>query len=150
MYLCRSALKALMASVWVLVCLHAAHAAGTYDCTIRNTLAMNDAGQFVAHAWAANYQNRKFFVDRATGEVIGTTALKERLNNFDASHRPRLLNKDDSEAPFVALTQFANTGRYALLQIDDYSEFKDVAEKPYFYHTSIGMILTGTCVPGAQ
>ena len=121
-------------------------ASGTYVCSIKDTLRLSDTGQFVTHGWAANYMNRKFTVDRESGKVIGTTALKERLINWDATHKPLLLNKDNPNTPFAALTHYDETGQYSLLQINEHDEFDNVNEKPFFYPTYVGMVLTGTCV----
>ncbi len=86
--------------------------------------------------------NRKFFVDRDTGKIIGTTALKVRLSNYDATHNPQILEYNDVNKSYKAITIFNETGEYALLQIDEYI---DGSEKPFFYNTAIGMILTGIC-----
>ena len=87
--------------------------------------------------------NRKFFVDRDTGKVIGTTALKVRLRNFDTKYQPQIMEFSDINKSYKAVTLFKDTGEYSLLQVDD---FVDGNKKPFFYHTAIGMILTGTCV----
>lgn len=113
-----------------------------YNCSIKHVLRLNDKGSFVRHGWAANYMNRKFFVDRDTGKVIGTTALKVRLSNYDATHNPRILEYSDVNKSYKVITLFNETGEYALIQIDENVES---SEKPFFYHTIIGMILSGTC-----
>lgn len=56
--------------------------ASEYACTINAILKLNDVGLYATHGWAANYMNRKFFLDRDTGKVIGTTSLKARLTNL--------------------------------------------------------------------
>jgi hypothetical protein len=116
-----------------------------YTCSIKNVSKINDNGYFVRHGWAANYQNREFTVDITSGKVLSTTALKERLNNFDLEHEPLLLNDDHKDRPLTAFTFYPETGTYALLQINNQLSNSDLFEKPYFYHTSIGMILSGTC-----
>lgn len=121
-----------------------------YTCSIKNVSKINDNGYFVRHGWAANYQNREFTVDIASGKVLSTTALKERLSNFDLEHEPLLLNGDHEERPLTAFTFYPETGTYALLQINNQLSNSDLVEKPYFYHTSIGMILSGTCRAGSS
>jgi len=123
------------------------HAAGdTYTCSIQNLSKLSDNGFFVRHGWTANYMDREFTVERETGKVLRTTALKERLNNFDKQHAPVLVNAENRELPYVAFTFFEDSGRYALLEINDTLEYQDIKEKPYLYITYIGMIMSGTCI----
>lgn len=103
--------------------------AGEFQCSIKNVLQLSDTGAFVTHDWSANYLNREFTVERETGKVIMTTALKQRPSNYDRDYAPLLLS----------------SGQYALLEINN---APDGNQRPFFYHTSIGMILTGTCKEG--
>jgi hypothetical protein len=115
--------------------------AGTFECTIRDVLTLSQNGSMATHGWAANYRNRKFFLDRDSGKVTGTTALKVRLSNYNADHRPEVLDRD----VYVSLTLFRDSGRYAVIQIETPAD--DGGEMPFFYRTAIGMFLTGTCIP---
>lgn len=116
--------------------------ASQYACTIKAVLKLNDTGQYVAHGWVANYMNRKFFLDRDTGKVIGTTALKARLTNFDKTHSPTVLINPDEETSYKAVTVFENKGQFSSLRIEE--NFPGT-EKPYAYQTAVGMHITGTC-----
>ena len=40
-------------------------------------------------------------------------------------------------------THFKENGTYALFHMNDFD--KESIDKPYFYHTEIGMVLSGTC-----
>ncbi len=120
--------------------------AATYTCTIKNTLKLNQNGSFVTHGWAANYQNREFTVDAVTGQVLRTTALKQRLTNFNKDTEPKLLDLGQDDKPLRALTHYAERGEYALLEIDDSGKYANADKKPFFYHTDVGLILTGTCM----
>ena len=106
-------------------------------------MTLNQNGYFVSHGWKANYLNRQFTIDRDTGKVISTTALKERLNNADATHTPDIISKSDNSAEFTVITEYKENGSYSLFEMDDFGP--DNRKKPYFYHTSIGMILSGIC-----
>ena len=116
-----------------------------YNCVINNVSKMNKNGYFVRHGWSANYQNREFTVDRKTGRVVNTTALKQRLSNANQKYQPEIINSKRTDTPYRVFTNFADTGTYALLEIRDNREYDDTPQKPYFYHTDIGMILSGTC-----
>ena len=116
-----------------------------YVCTIKNVSAMNDNGYFVKHGWATNYMNRKFTVDKDSGQILNTTALKQRLSNASADDKPIFISQPP-ESAFRAFTHFKDKGTYALLEIQDDNSHADSPEKPYFYHTDIGMILSGTCL----
>ena len=87
--------------------------------------------------------NRKFFVNRETGKVIGTTALKARLTNFDKTHSPIMLHNAEEKSSYKAVTIFEDKGQFSSLRINENIESD---EKPYSYQTAVGMVLTGTCV----
>ncbi len=136
--------KKLFSITFILIYSFSVYAADSrYICSIKDVLKLNETGTFVTHGWAANYMNRRFFVAHDTGKIIGTTALKIRLSNYDTIYQPQLMEYSDTNKSYKAVTLFNDTGEYSLLQID---EFIDGDEKPFFYHTAIGMILTGTCV----
>ena len=116
--------------------------ASEFQCSIKHVLRLNETGAFVTHEWATNYQNREFTVDRATGKVTGTTALKVRLGNFNQEYAPQLLTSDKSNDSYKAITLYEKTGQYALLQINGAGEGNP---RPFLYHTYIDMILTGVC-----
>ena len=80
---------------------------------------MNKNGYFVRHGWSANYQNREFTVDRKTGRVVNTTALKQRLSNANQKYQPEIINSKRTDTPYRVFTNFADTGTYALLEIRD-------------------------------
>jgi hypothetical protein len=122
----------------VLFILPAWASAAQFTCSIENVLRLDENGTFGPHGWSSMYQNRKFFLDPDSGKVTGTTALKARLTNYDADTAPIVMRKNG----YTAITLFRNSGRYALIQID---EAKDGDTRPFFYHTAIGMMLTGTC-----
>lgn len=113
-----------------------------YKCAIKDVLRLSETGNFVTHEWSANYLNRNFTVDKESGKVIETTALKVRLSNFNKDFSPRVFISDT----YKSITIFEDINRYALLEIN--TSVED-ARKPFFYHTNIGMILTGTCTSGA-
>ena len=141
-------LKKLISITFILICSYSANAAESkYTCSIKNVLRLNETGSFVTHGWAANYLNRNFFVDRVTGKVTGTTALKIRLSNYNTTYQPQLMKYSDINKSYKSVTLFYDTGEYALLQIDKFIEGN---KKPFFYHTAIGMILTGTCVSDSK
>ena len=117
--------------------------ASEYACTIKSVLELNDAGLYKAHGWGANYMNRKFFLNRETGKVIGTTALKARLTNFDKTHSPKILHNTEEKTSYKAITLFEDKGQFSSLRINENIEND---EKPYSYQTAVGMILTGTCI----
>ncbi len=112
--------------------------AGEYECAIKDVLRLSETGNFVTHEWSANYLNRNFTVDKESGRVIGTTALKVRLSNFNKDFSPQVLISDT----YKSITIFEDSNRYALLEINNSDEGE---RKPFFYHTNIGMILTGMC-----
>jgi hypothetical protein len=117
--------------------------ASEYACSIEAILKMNDVGLYATHGWAANYMNRKFFLDRETGKVIGTTALKARLTNFDKTSQPVILNNAKEMASYKVVTIFEEKGQFSSLRIYENVESD---EKPYSYQTAVGMLLTGTCI----
>lgn len=119
-----------------------AEIAGELQCSIKNVLQLSDSGSFVTHGWSANYLNREFTVDLETGRVLRTTALKQRLSNFDKDHVPILLKSSDQTDMLKAITLYEKTGKYALLQINNTGGGNTA---PFFYHTDVGMILTGIC-----
>lgn len=113
-----------------------------YECTISSVLELNEKGQYVTHGWEGNYINRKYYVDRDSGKVTGTTALKARLVNFNKVYSPKVLHYGSHEKPFVSITLFEDTGEFTVLRINEDAE---TSEKPGYYQTAIGMLLTGTC-----
>ena len=117
--------------------------ASEYACSIKAVLELNDVGLYKDHGWVANYINRKFFVNRETGKVIGTTALKARLTNFDKTHSPKVLHNAEEKSSYKVVTLFEDKGQFASLRI-----YENVAsdEKPYSYQTAVGMLVTGTCI----
>ena len=117
--------------------------ASEYACTIGAILKLNDVGQYATHGWAANYMNRKFFLDRETGKVIGTTALKARLTNFNKTSQPVILNNAKEMASYKVVTIFEEKGQFASLRL---YEGIGKNEIPYSYQTAVGMLLTGTCI----
>jgi hypothetical protein len=116
--------------------------ASGFECSIKSVLRLNETGTIVTHGWSANYQNRTFTVDKETGKVTGTTALKARLSNYDRDAVPRILDHGDRNNAFKVITLFENDGQSAVLQID---KLPGENSRPFFYQTYIGMILTGTC-----
>ena len=119
-----------------------AEIAGELQCSIKNVLQLSDSGSFVTHGWSANYLNREFTVDLETGRVLRTTALKQRLSNFDKDHAPILLKSDTQNNVLKAVTLYGEDGQYALLEIRNTA---DGNPAPFFYHTDVGMVLTGIC-----
>ena len=117
--------------------------ASEYACTINAILKLNDVGLYATHGWAANYMNRKFFLDRDTGKVIGTTALKARLTNFDKTSQPVVLNNAKETSSYKVVTIFEEKGQFASIRL--YEGIGNV-EIPYSYQTAVGMLLTGTCI----
>jgi hypothetical protein len=117
--------------------------ASEYACTIKAILKLNNAGLYATHGWAANYMNRKFFLDRETGKVIGTTALKARLTNFNKTSSPIILLNDKETSSYKVVTIFKEKGQFSSIRIYENAESD---EKPYSYQTAIGMLLTGTCI----
>jgi len=116
--------------------------ASQYTCSINGVLGLTDAGVYATHEWENFYLNRQFVVDRADGKVISTTALKARLKNFDETYSPKLVSSGDKDHPFKSITVFDNVGEFTVLQIN---ENFDGAQKPFYYQTYIGMLLSGTC-----
>ena len=117
--------------------------ASEYACSIDAILKLNDVGQYATHGWAANYMNRKFFLDRETGKVIGTTALKARLTNFNKTSQPVILNNAKEMASYKVVTIFEEKGQFASLRLYEGIENDKI---PYSYQTAVGMLLTGTCI----
>ena len=117
--------------------------ASEYACSIDAILKLNDVGQYATHGWAANYMNRKFFLDRETGKVIGTTALKARLTNFNKTSQPVILNNAKEMASYKVVTIFEEKGQFASLRL-----YESIGNDkiPYSYQTAVGMLLTGTCI----
>ena len=76
--------------------------ASEYACTIKAVLDLNGFGLYKSHGWGANYMNRKFFVNHESGKVIGTTALKAHLTNFNKTSSPKvLLNAEEKSSRIV-------------------------------------------------
>jgi hypothetical protein len=122
-----------------------APARGTeFECTIKSALRLSDSGTFATHDLAPNFMNRKFHVDRSNGRVTRTTALKDRLANFDAGNQPLLLEGGDRTATLRAVTVYPGAEQYALVRIDA----PVGGDHPFLYHTTSGLILTGLCAGG--
>ncbi len=117
--------------------------ASKYACSIDAVLDLNRIGHYKDHGWSANYLNRKFFLDRDTGKVVGTTALKARLTNFSKVVTPIVLTNDYEDYSYKVISVFEENGQFASLRI---AENIDKKEKPYAYQTAVGMLLTGVCV----
>ena len=135
-------LKMLISLILILICPFPVFAS-EYACTIKAVLELNDIGQYIAHGWGPNYMNRKIFVNRETGKVIGTTALKARLTNFDKTHNPTILHNAEEKTSYKAITTFEDKGQFSYLRINENIESDN---KPYSYQTAVGMVLTGTCI----
>lgn len=116
--------------------------AAEFKCSINSVLRLSDAGTIVTHGWSANYLNRTFTVDRESGKVTNTTALKVRLSNYNRESLPHILDHGDVNNSFKAVTLFDDSGGYAVLEINGIDRKTDM---PFLYQTYIGMILTGTC-----
>lgn len=116
--------------------------AAGFQCSINSVLKLSDHGAIVTHGWSANYLNREFTVERETGKVTNTTALKVRLSNYNADSVPHVLDYGDNNNAFKAVTLYEDTGRYAVLEINNINQSSGM---PFIYHTNIGMILTGIC-----
>lgn len=110
----------------------------TLECSIKSVLQLNNTGSLVSHGWSANYLNREFTLDKNTGKVVSTTALKVRLSNYDAENQPVVLDHEI----YQAITIFENKNTYAAIEI---AKTPDEQSMPYFYRTNIGMMLAGTC-----
>ena len=117
--------------------------ADLYVCSIANVAGLNDNGYFVTHGWKANYVKRQFTIDNESGSILNTTALKTRLNNGDKDNKPVVISTNKDDNSLKVFTHFKGDGTYALFQMNDFD--KESIDKPYFYHTEIGMILSGTC-----
>ncbi|MCG8380417.1 MAG: hypothetical protein MI865_13210 [Proteobacteria bacterium] len=109
-----------------------------FQCKITSVLDLNHNGQLITHGWSANYLNREFTLDRKTGRVLSTTALKVRLSNFDKVHQPVVMDKE----VYYAVTTFEDRNTFASIEIVKNPEAHAM---PYFYRTNIGMMLAGTC-----
>ena len=132
-----------LSTLLVFIVLHSNAFAETYICSIKNVSKLNENGYFVSHGWKTNYLNREFTINRDSGKVLNTTALKERLSNFDATNKPIVIHRNSNNKSLKVFTEFTENGTYALFEMIDINQ--DKSDKPYFYHTSIGMILSGTC-----
>ncbi|MFT5426960.1 MAG: hypothetical protein ACI9ZT_001909 [Gammaproteobacteria bacterium] len=129
---------------FILISIHPVPAlASEYACTIKAVLELNDIGLYKSHGWVANYMNRKFFVNRESGKVIGTTALKARLTNFNKTSSPKVLHNTNEKSSYKAVTIIEDKGQFSSLRIYENVESD---EKPYSYQTAVGMLLTGTCI----
>ena len=117
--------------------------ADLYVCSITNVAGLNDNGYFVTHGWKANYVKRQFTIDNESGSILNTTALKTRLSNSDKDNKPVVISTNKDDNSLKIFTHFKGDGTYALFQMNDFD--KESIDKPYFYHTEIGMILSGTC-----
>ena len=117
--------------------------ADLYVCSITNVAGLNDNGYFVTHGWKANYVKRQFTIDNESGSILNTTALKTRLSNSDKDNKPVVVSTNKDDNSLKIFTHFRDNGTYALFQMNDFD--KESIDKPYFYHTEIGMILSGTC-----
>tara|TARA_B100001741_G_scaffold188121_1_gene154931 strand:- start:272 stop:709 length:438 start_codon:yes stop_codon:yes gene_type:complete len=117
--------------------------AEVYICSIVNVFGLNDNGYFVTHGWKGNYVKRQFRIDNETGRVLNTTALKTRLSNENEENKPVVISSNKNSNSLKVFTHFKNNQTYALFHMNDFD--KKVVDKPYFYHTEIGMTLSGTC-----
>jgi len=117
--------------------------ADVYVCSIVNVFGLNENGYFVTHGWKGNYVKRKFKIDNDTGSILNTTALKTRLSNEDNKNKPVVISTNKDNNSLKVITHFKDKKTYALFHMNDFD--KKSIEKPYFYHTEIGMILSGTC-----
>lgn len=109
-----------------------------FVCKIKSVLDLNDNGNIITHGWSANYVNREFTIDAASGKVTSTTALKVRLSNYDKEHQPVVLR----EPNYRSITIFENDNNFSAIEIKKNAEG---VKMPYIYRTNIGMMLTGTC-----
>lgn len=121
--------------------------ASEYACSIMSVLTQNEVGQYVSDAMTNNYMNRKIFIERETGKVIGTTALKARFKNFDKTHSPIVLHNAKDQSSYKAVTMYEDKGQFSSIRINENVESN---EKPYSYQTAAGMLLAGTCVEKAS
>ena len=71
------------------------------------------------------------------------TALKTRLSNQDNDNKPVVISTNKDSNSLKVITHFKDAKTYALFHMNDFD--KKVVDKPYFYHTEIGMTLSGTC-----
>ena len=117
--------------------------ADLYVCTIVNVFGLNDNGYFVTHGWKGNYVKRQFTIDNVSGNILNTTALKTRLSNGNNKDTPVVISSNDDKNSLKVFTHFKENGTYALFHMNDFD--KESIDKPYFYHTEIGMVLSGTC-----
>ena len=117
--------------------------ADVYVCSIVNVFGLNNNGYFVTHGWKGNYVKRQFRIDNDTGSILNTTALKTRLSNQDNDNKPVVISTNRDSNSLKVITHFKDAKTYALFHMNDFD--KDSIEKPYFYHTEIGMTLSGTC-----
>ena len=117
--------------------------ADVYVCSIVNVFGLNDNGYFVTHGWKGNYVKRQFKIDNETGIILSTTALKTRLSNQDNKNKPIVISTNKDSNSLKIITHFRDNKTYALFHMNDFD--KKSIEKPFFYHTEIGMILSGTC-----
>ena len=117
--------------------------ADVYVCSIVNVFGLNENGYFVTHGWKGNYVKRQFKIDNVTGSILNTTALKTRLSNEDNKNKPVVISTNKDNNSLKVITHFKDNNTYALFHMNDFD--KKSIEKPYFYHTEIGMILSGTC-----
>ena len=117
--------------------------ADLYVCTIINVFGLNDNGYFVTHGWKGNYVKRQFTIDNVSGNILNSTALKTRLSNGNDKDTPVVISSNNDKNSLKVFTHFKENKTYALFHMNDFD--KESADKPYFYHTEIGMILSGTC-----
>jgi hypothetical protein len=116
--------------------------ASQFTCSIKSVMRVGDDGLLEAHPRENLYLNRQFTVDRASGRIIRSTALHARLRNMDKTHHPQVVNQGSASVPYTAITVFKDTGVFTALHID--TDVK-AADKPFYYMTRLGMLLTGTC-----
>ena len=117
--------------------------ADLYVCTIVNVFGLNDNGYFVTHGWKGNYVKRQFTIDNVSGNILNSTALKTRLSNGNDKDTPVVISSNNDKNSLKVFTHFKENETYALFHMNDFD--KKSTDKPYFYHTEIGMILSGTC-----
>lgn len=125
-----------------LLILPATAMASQFTCSIKSVMRVGDDGLLEAHPRENLYLNREFTVDRASGRIIRSTTLHARLRNMDKTHHPQVVNHGSASVPYTAITVFKDTGVFTALQI---STDVQAANKPFYYLTRLGMLLTGTC-----
>lgn len=134
--------RAVLGGAVFLILLPSVALASQFTCTIKSVMRLNDDGRLETHPRENLYLNREFTVDRASGKIIRSTTLHARLRNMDKKHHPLVVSHGDDSKPFIAITVFKDMGVFTALQIN--TDMKP-GDKPFYYLTRLGMLLTGTC-----